>query len=287
MVSYTRPTDATMNPFHPRLTGLALSILVATTGATTQAAPAAEPAAADREVVELDAQANAAYQAGAYESAAKLFTELHERTKDPNYLYNISVCYDRMGELQKALDALDAYAAQAPDHDEDAVASKRRGLEIRLETESREDTEDEESAEQDSAPEPVPAAAASTTDDEPIGRSKPLDIAGGVALGLGVTSVAIGIGLGVVSNDKKSQVESGCVQGDAGLICPDDQRANSDDAKSFALGADIAIIAGGALAATGIALLVVNTVRAKKSRNVAVAPALGPRMTGLAVAGHF
>lgn len=270
-----------------RIIALSLGVAVVAPGLTVQAAVTAPADDESRDIVELDAQANAAYQAGAFESAAGLFVDLYQRTKDPNYLYNASVCYDRVGRLPEALDALNQYAAESPEHDEAAVASKRRGLEIRIESEGRDSDEPpkDESLEDDGAHEvatgPVPV------DDAKVGRSKPLDIAGGVALGLGVTGLAVGIGLGVASNNNKSDVEAGCVQGDGGLVCSEAEHDANDRAKSFALGADIAIIGGGALVAAGVALLVVNTVRAKKGRNVAFTPTVGPRMSGLSVAGRF
>jgi|GEM_PF-2121525 len=272
----------------PRLIAFSLSLAVSTSGLVAQAHAAEPPAAESDEVVELDAQANAAYQAGAFESAAKMFAELYERTDDPNYLYNLSVCHDRAGALQDALDALDRYAAESPDHDEDAVAAKRRGLEIRIETEQR-----EAAAEDDAAPEvPQDSAVAavpppSNEDDRPMGRSKPLDIAGGVALGLGVTGLGIGIGFGIASNNNKDDVEANCVPGDGGLLCSDAERKANDNAKAFALGADISIIAGAAFTVAGATLLIVNTVRAKKNRGVAVAPVVGPRVSGVAVTGRF
>ncbi len=242
----------------------------------------------DQSLVELDAQANAAYQAGAFESASKLFIDLYERTDDANYLYNLAVCYDRLDRLQEAVDTLNKYAAEAPDHDREAVAAKLRGFEIRLETAEREGDASDQETDDTSSDDGAPAISTDATDDDTAaGRSMPLDIAGGVALGLGVTGVAVGIGLGVTSNGHKDSVESGCVAAEAGLLCSDAERDDTDKAKSFALGADVAIIAGGVLVVGGVALLVANTVRAKKRRNVAFAPAVGPRLTGIALSGTF
>jgi len=175
----------------------------------------------DQSLVELDAQANAAYQAGAFESASKLFIELYERTDDANYLYNLSVCYDRLDRLQDAVDTLSKYAEESPDHDREAVAAKLRGFEIRLETAEREGETSDQRAGDASPDDATPAISTEPTDDDTAaaGRSMPLDITGGVALGLGITGVAVGIGLGVTSNGHKDSVESGCVAAEAGLLC--------------------------------------------------------------------
>ncbi|MBV1856833.1 MAG: tetratricopeptide repeat protein [Nannocystaceae bacterium] len=272
-----------------RILAFVLCLPVVSGSATTWAGTATQPGAdsGDADVVALDAQANAAYQAGAFESAAKLFVELYTVTDDPNYLYNLSVCYDRTGRLQEALDALNEYAANSPDHDSDAVLAKRQGLEIRIEAAGREDGDTEEEAPADAA---SPASSETPTADvERNGRSKPLDVAGGITLGLGVTGVAVGIGLGLAANKHKDSVEADCVMGELALVCSDGERTNIDKARSFALGADISLAVGGVLAATGVALLIVNTVRAKKKREptMSVAPAVGRQLTGLAVFGRF
>ncbi|MBL8942868.1 MAG: hypothetical protein JNK45_06970, partial [Myxococcales bacterium] len=243
--------------------------------------------------LELDAQANAAYEAGAYESAARLFQQAHELTGDPNYLYNISACYDRLGRLSDALEALESFAQQVPDFDAKVIEKKRRSLQIRIEKESREATRGDETAPTQDSTRPAAASSspASRPDDDSGERRHPhaMDAAGGTLLALGGVGLITGLGLGLASRRSDRRAEDACADGAEGALCPKSAEGDLDKAKSFALGADVAFGVGGALAVAGVTMLVVSAVRAKRGRagNSALAPAASPHGAGLAWIGRF
>lgn len=298
-----RPTSPAMRiaprPHHPasrRCVVAALLLPLWIVGpAPARAAPASAPAANDdrQAALELDAQANAAYEAGAYESAARLFQQAHELTGDPNYLYNISACYDRLGRLREALDALEAFAQQVPDFDAKVIEKKRRSLEIRIEKESREaDDREADTPTQDSGrPSTAPAtpSSASTEDSGEPRHPHAMDAAGGTLVALGGVGLVTGLALGLASRQRDRRAEDACEDGASGEVCPIGAKGDLDKARSFALGADVAFAVGGALAVAGVTMLVVSAVRAKRGRrnNQAVAPAAGPHGAGLAWIGRF
>lgn len=105
-------------------------------------------------------------------------------------------------------------------------------------------------------------------------------IAGFTLLGVGVVSAGLGAIFGAMALSKASDVKKVCsVQS-----CTDPAAVDKNEsAKTFADVSTVTIILGAALAAGGLVLVLV----APKSKNVGVAPALGPGYAGVAVGGSF
>lgn len=270
-----------------------VSLLATGTPVPARAAPAASAPADDgRALLELDARAHAAYDAGAYENAIALFREAHDKSGDPNYLYNISASFDRLGRLQEALDALDEFAAAQTTMDADTIARKRRSLAMRLEKQTLETRAATEAAPPAATPPArVPAEAVPPEVDAPE-RSprhpRAMLAAGATTVALGGLGLATGLALGIVSRRRLSDARDECVDGDAGRLCPATSRDPADAARSLSIGADAAFAVGGALAVVGVTLLVVDAVKGKRrARAGALVPSIGPRGASIGWAARF
>lgn len=119
-------------------------------------------------------------------------------------------------------------------------------------------------------PKDAPPPTTSPQDTEPTKNGlSPMGWGGVAALGLGVASVATG----------------GAFLG-IGERRPDDDKSQIRDFRPSGYGL---LGVGGALVITGVALIVVDRVRAKRrsGQSAAVAPLLGPRSAGFSVSGRF
>ena len=139
------------------------------------------------------------------------------------------------------------------------------------------------------APRPSPAreAAPPTTTRETNSRGEaraagPLTITGLVLAGVGIATLATAAGFGAASLSQRQDVRYGA--GGTPQKLAQQRFIRSND---FALYANIGFVAGGVVAATGVALVVVDWLRPQPSNAVAVAPlALGDGFGGV-VHGSF
>ncbi|MEX1362978.1 MAG: hypothetical protein AB1Z98_07620 [Nannocystaceae bacterium] len=128
---------------------------------------------------------------------------------------------------------------------------------------------------------PVDSASSETTDDgshdavDESSKRPSLGMLGKVGLGLGIPGVVgLGVGIGVF------------VQGERFEDDPSGQQPTPDGRDYQPPGLAL-MISGGVLAATGVTLLVVDRVRAKKKRSDVAQVWLSPTGNGIAVAGRF
>jgi len=69
------------------------------------------------------------FQGGDYAAAAEAFRTAYERSCKPAILYNLAVCYERMGEPRVAADVYEQYAEESPNSSkQDALYEKIREL---------------------------------------------------------------------------------------------------------------------------------------------------------------
>jgi tetratricopeptide (TPR) repeat protein len=66
------------------------------------------------------------FDAGRYREAAREFEEAYRRSHRPALHYNLGVCYERLGEVDRAVDAYEKYLAAVPN------ASDRPAVEARI-----------------------------------------------------------------------------------------------------------------------------------------------------------
>jgi tetratricopeptide (TPR) repeat protein len=84
-----------------------LAALILTWAASAQAAPSPPPDRREREAVE-------AFVTGQYQHALELFGKLYAETVHPTYLRNIGRCYQKLGDVDRALETFRDYLHKVP-----------------------------------------------------------------------------------------------------------------------------------------------------------------------------
>ena len=249
------------------------------------AGPASEEpsgAEADR-LRDLYARGQAAFDAGSYETAIETFEEAYSISNDSTLLFNISLCHDRLGNYDKALEYLDRYAQAAPEAEQGDIERRRSSLEARRERAARDGTSGDEPEPADTV---VPASPTtpSTQDGKPADE-RLMTPAAWVFTGIGVAAFGTAIGLGAASLSRSNAAE--CENRGGTTLCTDRGASDAKASRNLALGADIAIGIG-ALAAIGvIAIVGARAAKRNKARKVAWMPAAGPAFGGGALVGKF
>ena len=111
----------------------------------------------------------------------------------------------------------------------------------------------------------------------------PLRLAGIAAGAVGVVGLGVGGGLAGVAASKKAESDKDC----DGNVCGPVGLPIRKEARSFGDGATIAVIAGGALAAAGITLVLVGGPRAPEGPRTSVAPFVTHESAGVLWQGSF
>lgn len=99
-------------------------------------------------------------------------------------------------------------------------------------------------------------------------------------LGAGALALGVGVAGAVIVDQKTSALSSGC---DTNKVCPSSMRADLSAAKTWATVSTVGFIGGGALAATGLVLLLVAPARSSTpaAAGVRVRPVVGVTSLGL------
>ncbi len=237
----------------------------------------AAPADADR-LRDLYARGQAAFDAGSYETAIETFEEAFAIADDPTLLFNISLCYDRLGNYDKALEYLDRYAQRAPEGEQADLERRRASLEARQERATREGTKTVEP--EPTTSEPPPAQTPSQDAAPPSDRL--MSPAAWVFTGIGAAAFGTAIGLGAASLARANGAE--CENRGGTTLCTERGADDAQASRNLALGADIAIGIGAASAVVVIAIVGARAAkRNKASKGVAFAPTFG----GGALVGRF
>jgi len=139
-----------------------------------------------------------------------------------------------------------------------------------------------------SAKAPAAATPSPSAPPEPASRGSALRTAGFVTAGVGVAALAGGIVVGVLAKGKESDAKAGC----RGNVCLTSSEAQFDSAHSLATVANVMLIGGGVLTATGVGLIVFGRPKssdAPKSAQVTlrVLPAVGRDGGAFFAAGSF
>ena len=89
------------------------------------------------------------FRTAQFEAAALSFEQAYALVPEASLLYNISLAWEQAGELERALEALERYAADSPPAEAEQVAPQIEGLRQRIAKLQR--GEDDDVAEDDSA----------------------------------------------------------------------------------------------------------------------------------------
>ena len=83
--------------------------------------------------------------------------------------------------------------------------------------------------------------------------------------GLGIAGFAAGAALGGAASSKAADVLNACTRSGSGLVCDSTVRGDADTAQRLATGANVAFVASGIVAATGVVLLIVRPGGARRA----------------------
>ena len=229
---------------------------------------------------ELFSSARTLYEEGQYEAAIAAFEAAYKVSPEPNLLYNIFVCYDRLGQPEQALEALDRYAEVAPPEDEDQIAKDRRRLEADLE---RKEAQPDDGG-------GTPDGTSGDSGSGNVDRGPQERIYGPAAWALtAVTGIALGVGIGfgVSSNNLANDAQDQCAPGASGQVCPRSASDDMDKARNRGIVADVSFAVAGVAAIALIAVIATKAAKRKRSSSARLSPYGGPQGAGLQFRTRF
>jgi tetratricopeptide (TPR) repeat protein len=241
--------------FVSRITLSLLLILAVFLGVSARTACAqSEPrvrTAEERRALELFKQSERSYRAGRFEEAAALLRQAFEIHPLPLLLYNLARALENTGDLEGAIQAYSLYLdreRKLPDRAAitEHVASLRRQVEERKTLEHAAPT-------QQSPPGPPPAAALLAVPAVERPAAAPAverSSAPPILLGVGTAALVSGVVLGLLAADQNDDAKREPIQTRA--------QATADGARSLATAANVAFVAGGLCAATGLVWLLLD-----------------------------
>jgi hypothetical protein len=149
------------------------------------------------------------------------------------------------------------------------------------------------------AAQPTGTQAPPPAEEPAASKGSPLRTVGFITAGVGLATLGAGGVFGLMANsaekDAKTKAETTCVDPNTGMppgnICPASVGADYDSAKSKATLANVLMIAGGALTATGVVLVIVggkkSTAEQPPTARLELVPAMGPGFAGVGAVGAF
>jgi tetratricopeptide (TPR) repeat protein len=234
------------------------------------AATATAPTQADEDAAKAHFLAGSAYYEQAdYNDAVKEFNEAHRLSRRPDLLYNISVCYERLGRWDDAIASLKQYLTEKPDAPDRAVIESRIA--------NYEQRRQQEQARVAAQAQPVvtpPPATPPTTNTRHVASW----IVGGIGAGLLVAALGTGVTAQLTYNDLQTKC--------GGKICNgNDQTLVNEQSfgRALTISTDVLLAAGGATLVTGVILFIVEWKKGRAARaertpstaQAAIAPAAG------------
>lgn len=266
----------------------------ATTGgaATTTAAPAPTDAPAAGTSAPnptspdaLSDEAIARFKAKDYEGAVDYFERAYAVDPKPNYLFNIGRVYEEAGQLPEAVRFYERFLREpGVDLESREIALQRLRLlrAIIAETTPKEPPKVEPAPEPATEPERVATPPPEPAPEGPPPRARKLRIAGYSLMGLGGAGLILGAAFGGIASKQARDLETT----DGYDARQELIRVGQNNAKI----ADIAMISGGALALTGLVLVLVTLKgrsRPASSAASSLIPTVGRGELGLALGGRF
>jgi tetratricopeptide (TPR) repeat protein len=208
------------------------------------------PTQSRERVVELVTQSQEHYEAGRFQRAIELLTEAYQIEESATILYNLARAYEGLGDSHGALDAYRKYIEQDPKAaDRGAIERRIASLEQQLEEKSALERERDAAAQR---------AAQARRDAERAERDRPPprpaerdpSIVPWIVAGIGAAMVGGGVYFGLRARSRHEEAENASLARDSANL--------NDEAKTFALIANVSFIAGGALAVGGVSWGIVD-----------------------------
>jgi len=223
------------------------------------------------------------YKVSDFPRALEEFTKAYRAQPLPALLFNIGRCHEVMAHLEDAIRFYRLYLEKAPAASDRAlVEAKIRNMQERL------------AAQKGSA---SPASSPASGPVSPITPGEPRRISwrgitGWVALGAGAASLIAGVALGAAVKSKSDQYQEGAAPG--GRLTYGELEQLASDGERLQTAHRVTLIAGGVVAAAGVALLIWEAVASRDGREqsasqtaIQVTPLVGPGAFGLAGAARF
>ena len=236
---------------------VAVVVCVGWTPSGTEAYAEEPPAATDDQLRAKELYGNGVtlYEEGLYEDAIAAWEQAYALSNKALLLYNIANAYERLGELQRALDSLNRYRAFAPLDEKEALDRRMRNIERRMEELALQAPPTVVT--RPSEPAPIATTPVETSGSGGLGAAPIVFIAGGaVATGTGVV-----FGLGALSARKDATAV--CRDSDLGVLCPDSASAAITKDATQSLLADISLGVG--VVCTGVGLTLALTQAGSKT----------------------
>ncbi|HEY2746932.1 MAG TPA: tetratricopeptide repeat protein [Polyangia bacterium] len=212
------------------------------------AAPAgAQVSQADEDAAKAHFLAGSAYYEQAnYNDAVREFLEAHRLSKRPDLLYNISVCYERLGRWDDAIASLQQYLTERPN------APDREVIETRIA--NYQQRRDQEAARANPLPPPVMAPAPSVATPATPQRHF---VAGWIVSAIGAGLLVAALGTGVTAHLTYNDLVMKC----GGTVCDggnQDLRNEVSFGRALTISTDTLLAVGGATLITGAILFIVE-----------------------------
>lgn len=264
-------------------------LLAAVTSLLAQAVFAQAEPDADARARELYDNGALLYEEGDYENAIVAWKGAYELSPRPLLLFNIANALERVGEWQEAYDYISRYRAYAPADERDTLDRRMRAIERRIEEKRREDAR---LAAEQATSHPQATAGAGELTPTPVASKQeaagphpaPFVLLGAGLAGLGVGGVFGGLALGA-----RDDAEAVCTAYGDGVLCPDTAEGALLNDRRWSTASDIGLVAGGATAATGMVLVIVDAALHRKPSASAlrVVPVAGPSGGALTLVARF
>lgn len=222
------------------------------------APPTSTFSSAEAEAIELATQGREAYQQGRFQDAARLLLRAYEKKPEPIILFNLARSYEGMGDVPRAIDAYTHYLQDDPETT-DHKSIEQRITTLRKQVKEREDLEQQRDEERKKRAE---AERRATLRRDPVATKKP-NVVPWITFGVGIAGVGVGTTFAILSRNSYQAAVDEPYRAPA--------QKEYDTARTDALVANVAFVAGGVLAAGGLAWGVVDLVLSrKKPKNVEV-----------------
>ena len=228
---------------------LVVTVLAPVGPAWAQDESTPKSSASRREAKRLFDRGRIAFRAKRYEEAILRWQESYAISNEPLILWNIANAFEALEQPAEALAYLHEWAPHAKD-DEKAELEERIA---RLE-------QDVESLPPEPAPDDVEPSTPDVDVPEPEqDRGTPaMEIAGWTMVGIGGAAVVTGVVLDLVAASARPDADALCRDLDGDLLCEAEARDDITSSNTLAIAGDVTWIAGGVVAATGLALALVS-----------------------------
>lgn len=226
------------------------------------------------------------YQARQYEQAIEVFREAFALRPEPEIVYNIARSYERLARPTEAIAEYERFVALPGTTSELRTRAHASIRALRAElAASRQEPEPTVTT-----PQPTPQPPSTTP--TPV---EPTEASGGSALGpvgwtmfgVGAVSVGVGVAFGVLTIDRNEAFDNAVPRSEQ-------QYRLRDQVRESALVADVLLIGGGVIAATGLVLAIIDATSGSGSEraaadgpSLAVLPYAGAGSGGATVVGSF